>query len=155
MAKKSTAPAGADDDLLGGKPDDDLLGGGSKPAAKKAAAKKAPSAPAKAAKPAAKATAAEAPAKPAKAPKAPKAEPTTRGPKGTGKFYFPKDSDEFVSLKKQIGGLKKEATTKDLAEKYQTETWKVRLVAKELVEVDGKLGWTKVGNVLSLAPAAA
>lgn len=150
MAKKSVPVD--ENDLLAGVGDDPLSDaapaktGKSKPAAKEAVFA------AKAAKPAAKAAAAPA-AKPAKAPKAPKEEATERTvtERGAGKFYM--DADERADLAKKISANKKPISTKDLAAKYETDTWKVRRAINEVLVPDGKGSVEKVGNSLVYTPA--
>lgn len=141
MAKKS-----ADDDLLGGAPSggDDLLGGA--PAKGKGKGKAAPAKKA-AGKPAAKGAKAAAPAK--KAAK-PKAEATERSARGEGKFYM--TPEEKADLAKKIGTLKSPVSTKELAEKYQVETWKVRRAINEVLVPENKGKVEKVGNVLQYTP---
>lgn len=145
MAKKNAA-ADAADDLLGGAPSDDLLAGEAKPKGKAKAAKPA----AKVAKPVAKA--AKPAAKAAPAAKAPKADaaPRARGVKGSGKFAFP--AEELAALKKQVGTLKKETSTKEIAEKFDVPTWRARLACASLVNHDKKGTLTKIGSVLVYKP---
>jgi hypothetical protein len=132
---KTKAAAAADDDLLSGAPSDAAP-------AKKAAAKK--TAPAK------KAAAKSAPAK--KAAK-PKAEPTgERSARGAGKFYM--DPEEKAALAKQIGANKKPVSTKELAEKHEVETWKIRRAINEVLVPEGKGTVEKQGNVLVYKPGA-
>lgn len=159
MAKKN-AP-NVEDDLLGGTPaaGDDLLGGdpaADKPAGKKAPAKKAAKPAAKADKPAAK-TAAAKPAKADKPAKEAKAAPAKKGAravgvKGQGKFFFPVESDEFKDLRKKLAAKKGAISTKEAAEAYSTDTWKVRLVMAHMVNKEGKGTLEKTGNVLVYTP---
>lgn len=95
----------------------------------------------------AKANGKAAPAKAAAA-KAPKAA-AQRG--GSGKFYFPVGSKEREALKAKVAGIKKAASTKEVAKALKTETWKVRLVAVELVAVK-KLKMVKDGNSFTIQP---
>lgn len=155
-SKTKTAAAEAED-LLGGTPaSDDLLGGSAptttKPKASKPAAKAATKPAAKAAKPAAKAAKAEPAAKLVKAAKAPKAvaEAVERGAKGTGKFYI--DPAELAALQKKIASQKKPASSKELADKFETETWKARTAAAALAK-EGKGSLAKVGSTLVYTPA--
>lgn len=155
-AKKPTTSApDAADDLLGGTPPaDDLLGGDAAAPKAKAAAKSKANGKAK---PAAKAAKADKPAAKAKAEKAPKepkaakaAAATNRGPKGSGKFYM--DPDELAALQKKIGTQKKPLSSKELAEKFETDTWKARTAAAALVKA-GKGSMAKVGSTLVYTPA--
>lgn len=102
-----------------------------------------------AAKPEAKAktNGAAKPAKPAKAPGAPKA----KGVRGQGKFY--PDPAVMDPLRKQIAGVKKEISTRELAERFSVETWQARLAAAALAK-EGKGSMSKVGSVLVYTPAA-
>ena len=139
-AKKNAAAAG-DDDLLGGAPTgsggggDDLLGG---TPAKKAPAKKAAGKDA-------------APAKKAPAKKAPAKDAVVRSERGAGKFYF--DPEEKAALAKKIAASKKPISTKELAEKFEVETWKVRRAINEVLVPDGKGTVEKEGNALVYTPA--
>jgi hypothetical protein len=146
MAKtsKATASAATDDDLLGGAPADAAP-------AKKAAAKKAAPAKKAATKAAAKPAA---PAKKAAAKPKAVAEPAgERSARGAGKFYM--DPEEKATLAKQIGANKKPVTTKELAEKHEVETWKVRRAINEVLVPEGKGSVEKQGNVLVYKPGAA
>lgn len=80
-----------------------------------------------------------------------------RNARGEGKFFFPADDPERAKIRKLLEkNVKAETSTKDFAAKYDVETWKVRLVAKEMSrEKPVAMRLTKsgdTGGVLMMSP---
>lgn len=63
---------------------------------------------------------------------------TDRAERGTGEKYFPADGEEYKALRSKLMPLKSPALTTELAEKFGTETWKVRRACVFLIEERGK-----------------
>lgn len=119
----------------------DILGGDKQPKGKKAvqaaavAASKAKhaAAPSGKAKPAPSNKAKPAPSNKGKVNDKPaKKVASDKASKGEGKYYFPADGKDFISLKDKVAKVKKPASSKELAEALKTDTWRVRLVAVAL-----------------------
>jgi hypothetical protein len=114
--------------------------------AKPAAPKEAKPAAPKEAKPAVKAK-----AKVAKAAKPAKAAPIVKAVRGKGKWFFPV-TEQVEVAKKMKPRIKGPITTKELSEKMDIPTWKIRNASKILV-LDKSIKAKKQGAYLLLTPA--